>query len=175
MELDWKSITPLPDRQYQIRVDRTGRITLRNRCFLKKCELKAVSTPIPSATPGPILQAIPNYCTPIPVMAHALQLNPPPDKPDIHHHAFDRREFLELYLGYYNKADQNKRRVQPSYNTAYTWCGEERCRSHKSNVQKKATRKSLSVSTAPAAKQRRKWAITQNGAGNISSKPLYTN
>ena len=49
-----KIITPLPDCQYQIRVDRAGRITLRNRRFLRKCELKPALTSIPSATPGPI-------------------------------------------------------------------------------------------------------------------------
>ena len=30
-----------------------------------------------------------------------------------------------------------KRRVQPSYNSAYSWWGEERCRSHYSNMQDK--------------------------------------
>ena len=44
-----KIITPLPDHQYWIRVDRSGRITLRNLCFLKPAP-----TTIPSATPGPI-------------------------------------------------------------------------------------------------------------------------
>ena len=32
--------TTLPNRQYRIRVDGPGRITLRNRHFLRKCELK---------------------------------------------------------------------------------------------------------------------------------------
>ena len=48
-----KIISALPERQYKIRVDGSGRITLRNRRFLKKCNLKPTPTPIPSATPGP--------------------------------------------------------------------------------------------------------------------------
>ena len=48
-----KIISALPERQYKIRVDGSGRITLRNRRFLKKCNLKPTPTPIPSATLGP--------------------------------------------------------------------------------------------------------------------------
>ena len=50
-----KIISALPERQYKIRVDGSGRITLRNRRFLKKCELKPTPTPIPSATLGPTI------------------------------------------------------------------------------------------------------------------------
>ena len=46
-----KIITVLPDHQYQIRVDGSGRITFRNHCFFRKCKLKPAPTPIPSATP----------------------------------------------------------------------------------------------------------------------------
>ena len=49
-----KIITALPDWQYWIRVDGSGRITLRNRRFLRKCKLKPAPTPILSTTPGPI-------------------------------------------------------------------------------------------------------------------------
>ena len=63
-----KIITPLPDCQYGMRVDRSRRITLGNRCFLRKCELKPALTPIPSATPGPIT---PSSNTPL------LHLYPP--------------------------------------------------------------------------------------------------
>ena len=50
-----KIISALPERQYKIRVDGSGRITLRNRSFLKKCKLKPTSTPIPSVTLGPTI------------------------------------------------------------------------------------------------------------------------
>ena len=53
-----KIITVLPDRQYQIRVDGSGRITLRNHHFLRKCEFKTAPTPIPSATLGLITSTI---------------------------------------------------------------------------------------------------------------------
>ena len=49
-----KIISALPDHQYRIRVNGSGRITLRNNCFLRKCKFKPTPTPIPSATPGPI-------------------------------------------------------------------------------------------------------------------------
>ena len=49
-----KIITAQPDRQYQIRVDGSGRITLKNHRFLRKCKLKPAPTPIPNAIPGPI-------------------------------------------------------------------------------------------------------------------------
>ena len=49
-----KIVTVLPDRQYRIRVDGSGRVTLRNRRFLRKCEFKTTPTPIPSATPSAI-------------------------------------------------------------------------------------------------------------------------
>ena len=49
-----KTITVLPDRQYRIRVDGSRRIRLRNCRFLRKWEIKAAPTPIPSATPVPI-------------------------------------------------------------------------------------------------------------------------
>ena len=52
-----KIITSLPDRQYRIRVNESGRITLRNRRFLRKCKLKPAPTPIPSATLGPTIQS----------------------------------------------------------------------------------------------------------------------
>ena len=45
-----KIISSLPDRQYRIRVNGSGRITLRNGRFLRKCELKPAPTPIPSTT-----------------------------------------------------------------------------------------------------------------------------
>ena len=41
--------TALPNHQYRIRVDGLRRITLRNRCFLRKCKLKTAPKPIPSA------------------------------------------------------------------------------------------------------------------------------
>ena len=50
-----KIISALPEHQYKIRVDGSGRITLRNRRFLKKCKLKPTPTPIPSATLGPTI------------------------------------------------------------------------------------------------------------------------
>ena len=50
-----KIISALPERQYKIRVDGSGRITLRNRRFLKKCKLKPTPTLIPSATLGPTI------------------------------------------------------------------------------------------------------------------------
>ena len=49
-----KIISVLPERQYKIRVDGSGRITLRNRHFLRKYNITAAATPIPSATPVPI-------------------------------------------------------------------------------------------------------------------------
>ena len=48
-------ISSLPDRQYRIRTNGSGRITLRNHRFLRKCKLKPVPTPIPSATVGPTI------------------------------------------------------------------------------------------------------------------------
>lgn len=50
-----KIISSLPDRQYRIRVNGSRRITLRNRRFLRKCELKPTPTPIPSAALGPTI------------------------------------------------------------------------------------------------------------------------
>ena len=49
-----KIIYVLPERQYKIRVDGSGRIILRNRRFLRKCNITAAATPVPSATPVPI-------------------------------------------------------------------------------------------------------------------------
>ena len=49
-----KIITILPDCQYRIRVDGSGRITLEYNRFLRKCELKPAPTAKPSATLGPI-------------------------------------------------------------------------------------------------------------------------
>ena len=49
-----KIISVLPERQYKISVDGSGRITFRDRSFLKKCNITAAATPIPSATPVPI-------------------------------------------------------------------------------------------------------------------------
>ena len=53
-----KIINSLPDRQYRIRVNGSGRITLRNRRFLRKCEFKPAPTPIPSATLEPTTSPI---------------------------------------------------------------------------------------------------------------------
>ena len=50
-----KIISVLPERQYKIRVDGSGRITLRNHRFLRKCKLKPAPTPIPSVTLGPTI------------------------------------------------------------------------------------------------------------------------
>ena len=41
-----KIISVLPERQYKIRVDGSGRITLRNRRFLRKCNISATPVPI---------------------------------------------------------------------------------------------------------------------------------
>ena len=54
MEHNRKNFHSLPDRQYRIKVDELGKITLRNRCFFRKCKFKPAPTPIPSAIPGPI-------------------------------------------------------------------------------------------------------------------------
>ena len=95
-----KIITALPDCQYQIRVDGSGRITLRNCYFFRKCKLKPAPTSVPSATQAMLYSctAIPQH---LPVMAQTEQLNPP-NKPHIYHHAFDCQEFLELCPGYYH-------------------------------------------------------------------------
>ena len=53
-----KIITVLPDRQYQIRADGSGRLILRNYHFLTKCKIKASPTPIPSGIPKPITSII---------------------------------------------------------------------------------------------------------------------
>ena len=44
-----KIVECLPDRQYTIRLDGSGRATLRNRRFLKKINFTAPNYPIPSA------------------------------------------------------------------------------------------------------------------------------
>ena len=49
-----KIITVLPECQYWIRGDGSGRITLRNSRLLRKWEIKAIPTPISCATPVPI-------------------------------------------------------------------------------------------------------------------------
>ena len=99
-----KIITALPDQQYQIRVVGSGRIPLRNHCLLRKCELKLAPTPIPSATPGPRTPS-----------SNALLLHPypptsssngtriaieTPNKPHIHHHAYNHGEFLKFCPDY---------------------------------------------------------------------------
>ena len=53
-----KVITALPNRQYRIKVDRSGRTTLRNHRFLRKCKFKTASKPIPSATSAAITPTI---------------------------------------------------------------------------------------------------------------------
>ena len=102
-----KIISSLPDRQYRIRVNGSGRITLRNRRFLRKCELKPAPTPIPSATLEP---TIPSSNT---TFLH-LPLSPcnstyiaikPNNKPHIYPHAFDQ-VFPELSLRYYHTTNQ---------------------------------------------------------------------
>ena len=45
-------VEALPNRQYQIRVDGSGRITLRNRRFLRKLERPTSPKPIPSVIPS---------------------------------------------------------------------------------------------------------------------------
>ena len=100
-----KIITVPPDCQYRIRVDGLGRIILRNHRFLRKCKIKIVLTPIPSATPVPITSTstlIPQHLL---VMTHVQQLNPP-NKPHIHHHTFSHRDFLKLCTGYYHITGQ---------------------------------------------------------------------
>ena len=101
-----KIITVLPDRQYRIRVDGLGRITLRHHCSLRKCELKLTPIPILSATPGPITPTsnAPLLHPYLPTSSGngthtAIQ---PPKKPHIHHHAFDCQEFLNLCPDYYH-------------------------------------------------------------------------
>ena len=49
-----KIITILTDRQYQIRINASGRITHRNHHFLRKCKIEFTPTPILSASPVPI-------------------------------------------------------------------------------------------------------------------------
>ena len=44
-------VETLPNRQYRIRVAGTGRITLRNRRFLRKLKIPIIESPIPSALP----------------------------------------------------------------------------------------------------------------------------
>ena len=77
-----------------ISVDGSGRITLRNCCFLRKYKLKPTPTPISSATPGTITPTsnaslLQHYPPKYSVDGtHTQQLNPP-NKPYIHHHAFN--------------------------------------------------------------------------------------
>ena len=52
-------IKTLPNYQYHVRVDGSGKITLRNRQFLRKLETPTIPFPFPSvvpetSTPGPI-------------------------------------------------------------------------------------------------------------------------
>ena len=53
-----KVIATLPNRQYRIRVDGSGWITLRKHHFLRKCKFKTAPKPIPSATPAAITPTI---------------------------------------------------------------------------------------------------------------------
>ena len=55
----------LQNRQYRIRVAGSGRITLRNRRFLRKLEAPAAATPIPSALPIPPESTTSDTNTPI--------------------------------------------------------------------------------------------------------------
>ena len=103
-----KIISVLPERQYKIRVDGSGRITLRNRRFLKKCKLKPTPTPIPSATLGPTIPSTNTtvmhpHC--LPVIAHTQQPDPN-NKPHIYPHDFNHQGFPELSLGYYHTTNQ---------------------------------------------------------------------
>ena len=52
-----KIITVLLDCQYQIRVNGSGRITLRNHHFLRKCILKSTPTPITPTSNAPLLHS----------------------------------------------------------------------------------------------------------------------
>ena len=52
----WDTTGQVPNHQYHVRVDRSGRITLRNRQFLKKLETPTI--------PFPILSAMPETSTP---------------------------------------------------------------------------------------------------------------
>ena len=65
-----KIITVLPDCQYRIRADGSGRIMLRNCCFLRKWEVKTMPTPILSAMPEPT-----NPTSNIPLMHPDLPLS----------------------------------------------------------------------------------------------------
>ena len=102
-----KIITVLSDRQYWIRVDGSGSITLRHCRFFRKCKIKATPTPIPNATPlsitstsnAPLLH--PNPPTSSNNDTHAA-IEPPPKKLRIHHHTFRHWKFLELCPGYYH-------------------------------------------------------------------------
>ena len=102
--------TVLPDHQYQIRVDGSGRITFRSYHFLKKCKIKAAPTPIPSTTPVPITST-----------CHALLLHPnhpisssndtctaikPPKRPHIYQYAFSCQKFLVFCPDYYHITGQ---------------------------------------------------------------------
>ena len=50
-DMTGRIIETLPNHQYQIRVDRSGRITLRNHRFLKKLEAPTIPLPISSVFP----------------------------------------------------------------------------------------------------------------------------
>ena len=121
-----KIITPLPDHQYGIRVDGSGRITLRNSCFLRKCDLKPAPTPIPSETVGPIT---PSSNTPL------LHPYPPTslyngtctaiETPQTNHIYITMPSIVKNSLSSTQAISTQltgpKRRVLPSYNLAYSW------------------------------------------------------
>ena len=75
-------VEALADRQYRVRVDGSGRITLRNRRFLKLIQSKVSGTPIPSAMPPPPVPVTPTThnphipLAPSPSTSHSLPLPP---------------------------------------------------------------------------------------------------
>ena len=142
-----RKIIVLPDHQYWIRVDGSGRITLRNHCCLRKCEIKttlillpsAMLVPIISTSNAPLLHPDPQNLL---VMTRAAI--EAPKKAHIHQHAFGCWKFLELCPHY-----KPGLKEQYTPHTTLPTHGWGRCRSHCSNLPNKDNNNNIYQSSTP--------------------------
>ena len=132
-----KIITALPDRQYWTRIDGSGRITLRNRHFLRKCELKPATTQIPSATQRTITPSSnasllhPNPPT-SPGNGTCTAIDPPPKQT-----TYTSPHLQSLRIPQALSRPGLKEGYSPHTTQPTRGWGEGRCRSHCSNMQNK--------------------------------------
>ena len=146
-----KIISPQPDRQYGIRVDGSGRIIFWNHRFLRKCELKPASTPIPSPTLEPITPSSnTSLLHPYPPASPGNGTRTAIDPPKQTTYTSPRLQSLRIPQALSRLLPHNRLGLKEVYSPHTTQPthrvgGEGRCRSHYSNMQNKQEQRHLPV------------------------------